>query len=148
MRFACLALVLCFLAGFPAAAGDVRILTHDNETSTSDCIGNPKTPLCAVETRMACGYYRRKDYCDAVDSDYSHLAGRSASTPDTYAGIADRWYEILKQEVIDETNVCSLQRGLNQPFLLLGDVAVWLHWTSYWPENLCLRQSRDNPRRG
>jgi len=31
-----------------------RLLTHFNATSTSDCIGLTHTPLCALETLMAC----------------------------------------------------------------------------------------------
>jgi hypothetical protein len=34
--------------------GRWRVLTHDDATSTSKCIGNPKTPLCAVESWNAC----------------------------------------------------------------------------------------------
>jgi hypothetical protein len=33
--------------------GKGRVMTHDDLTSTSNCIGNPITPLCAVETVIA-----------------------------------------------------------------------------------------------
>ena len=31
-----------------------RVMTYDDATSTSRCIGDPRTPLCAIETHMAC----------------------------------------------------------------------------------------------
>jgi hypothetical protein len=39
--------------------GKGRVMTHDDATSTSKCVGNPVTPLCAVETMIAC--FERKD---------------------------------------------------------------------------------------
>ena len=42
----------------PAFAGELRVLDYDNEGSTSQCIGNPVTPLCAVETLEACTFTR------------------------------------------------------------------------------------------
>jgi hypothetical protein len=148
MRLASLALLLCVIANSPAAAEERRLLTLDNETSTSDCIGEPRTPLCAVETRMACSYHGRKDYCVAVEVDNAHVAGLNPANPYSYAGVADRWYEVLKQEVIDETNVRFLERGLKLPFLFLGDVAVWLQWTSCWPEDECLEGTQARSKRG
>jgi hypothetical protein len=57
-------------AALPALADDVPlpeltpkgqylVMTQDDATSTSKCIGDPKTPMCAVETLMAC--YQRGD---------------------------------------------------------------------------------------
>jgi hypothetical protein len=34
--------------------GKGRVMTHDDITSTSNCIGFPITPLCAIETLIAC----------------------------------------------------------------------------------------------
>ena len=47
MRYAGLAVLMYFLVVRPAVAGEVRTMTLDDRTSTSDCIGDPKTPLCA-----------------------------------------------------------------------------------------------------
>ncbi|MBI3707151.1 MAG: hypothetical protein HY246_05670 [Proteobacteria bacterium] len=43
-----------------------RILTLDEATSTSECIGRLITPLCTVETVMACLFQRRVPPCLAV----------------------------------------------------------------------------------
>ncbi len=41
-----------------------RVMTLDDATSTSRCIGDPKTPLCAVETLMACFIRRQLPLCN------------------------------------------------------------------------------------
>lgn len=46
-----------------------RIMTMLDATSTSDCIGRPVTPLCAVETRMACFLRRDDRLCEVVGND-------------------------------------------------------------------------------
>jgi hypothetical protein len=43
--------------------GQYFALTYDNATSSSKCIGDPKTPLCAVETIMACRMRAEIDLC-------------------------------------------------------------------------------------
>ena len=44
-------------------AGEYRIMTQDDATSTSQCIGDPVTPLCAVETVMACFERANDELC-------------------------------------------------------------------------------------
>jgi hypothetical protein len=64
------------MLGFPAHAEDAppelppidgpdqwHVLTHDDATSTSKCIGDPKTPLCAVETVLACFVREERELC-------------------------------------------------------------------------------------
>jgi hypothetical protein len=66
--------VQCLFASFLALGGagapaqeqpEIRRITQTE--ATSDCIGDPKTPLCAVETFIACGVCQRLDLC--------HIAG-------------------------------------------------------------------------
>ena len=40
-----------------------RVMTMEDATSTSRCIGDPRTPLCAVETHMACFIRRQVRLC-------------------------------------------------------------------------------------
>ena len=58
----------------PDPPGMWRKLTHDDATTTSRCIGNPVTPLCAVETFIACFLHRRPDLCDLVQAGVQPLA--------------------------------------------------------------------------
>lgn len=46
-----------------------RALTLDDETSTSKCIGDPKTPLCALETTRACFWRALSRLCRKVEVD-------------------------------------------------------------------------------
>jgi hypothetical protein len=43
--------------------GQGRAMTDEDATSTSQCVGNPITPLCAVETIIACFERVRDDLC-------------------------------------------------------------------------------------
>jgi len=64
---------LLVLVWGPAIAGDapktidrsqVRVITESQ--ATSDCIGDPKTPLCAVETLIACFARQDRALCRRV----------------------------------------------------------------------------------
>lgn len=61
-------LTSCLLASVTAAqeidSNEVRVITPTKATST--CIGDPKTPVCAVETMMACVYRLDMDLCRRV----------------------------------------------------------------------------------
>lgn len=51
-------------------------LTQDDATTDSKCIGNPVTPLCAVETIRAC-FTRRDDSLCQIGMGLDHLPGLS-----------------------------------------------------------------------
>lgn len=42
-------------------APPLEIRRMDRDSATSDCIGNMSSPLCAVETALACGLWREKE---------------------------------------------------------------------------------------
>lgn len=50
----------------PDARGQWRVITADDATTTSRCIGNPTTPACAIETHLACFVRRQQELCDKV----------------------------------------------------------------------------------
>lgn len=52
----------------PDPPGVWRKLTHDPATTTSTCIGNPVTPLCAAETFWACFLRLQPELCDMVEA--------------------------------------------------------------------------------
>jgi hypothetical protein len=54
-----------------APPGEQRVLTYDLARSTSRCIGNPVTPLCAAETWEACHFFYEPDYCATIGSPWS-----------------------------------------------------------------------------
>ena len=62
--------------------GKQGVLTYDLARSTSQCIGNPVTPLCAAVTWEACHLYYEADLCATIGYPWS---------PDTLAV----WYKFL-----------------------------------------------------
>jgi hypothetical protein len=45
------------------AIGVKRVMTKDPETTDSKCVGDPKTPVCALETMLACLVRQQPDLC-------------------------------------------------------------------------------------
>lgn len=52
-----------------------RIIGADEHSTSSRCIGRAETPLCAVETLLACFEWARPDLCRMVDDDEEQYAG-------------------------------------------------------------------------
>lgn len=63
------------LSAFPVASdtlakeadvypSEIRVITQTNETS--ECIGDPRTPVCAVETLLACFIRQQRSLCETV----------------------------------------------------------------------------------
>jgi hypothetical protein len=99
--------VLLAAAALPALADDVPlpdltpksqylVMTQDDATSTSKCIGDPKTPMCAVETRLACFLRSRPDLCQiAMGLDHDPGFGRYGHDPGTL-------YRIVRRESLTD----------------------------------------------
>ena len=47
----------------PDPEGVWRIITQDDKTGTSDCIGEPVSPVCAIDTIRACGVRHKHELC-------------------------------------------------------------------------------------
>ena len=58
----------------------VRNITQNEATTTSACIGDPKTPLCAVETFLACAVRRDMSLCRRVGVDNFSFVDRVGTT--------------------------------------------------------------------
>ncbi|MBI5120992.1 MAG: hypothetical protein HZA67_08290 [Rhodospirillales bacterium] len=56
---------------------EVRVITPTS--ATSNCIGNPKTPICAVETFLACRVRKKQELCDLVNIHNESLEGEPSS---------------------------------------------------------------------
>lgn len=96
---------------FYSGRGEIRTITAI--ASTSDCIGNPKTPLCALDTYIACGtrsdpslcaiamYGSRDALCDKRFPDNCHVLS------DYLQPLHDRYdpayYRVVRMEPIATT---------------------------------------------
>jgi hypothetical protein len=60
----------------PDKAGTWRWMTQDPETTTSRCIGETKTPLCTIETFLACRIRADRELCRiaAVEDEYGNYS--------------------------------------------------------------------------
>ena len=135
------------LATFPATAGEVRLMTLDNETSTSDCIGDPKTPLCAVETRDACTLRNIKHLCDMIETKLPTLGKLTPTEKESYVGISAFSYEIISQRKLSNSEIAQLTAKYGDGPWRVGDVAVTQLWTVCRPEDQCITDSRNDPAR-
>lgn len=48
----------------PDPPGHWRVITQDDATTTSKCVGNPNTPICALDTLSACAVRGDKTLCE------------------------------------------------------------------------------------
>jgi len=105
----CFVSVLVLLSAFPVLAADddsnsglnfdgsFRILTRDDSTSMSNCIGNPISPICAVETYMACQLRHIEGLCEIAMGEKSgppapYVVGKEFVAVDGYRIMAIRQY--------------------------------------------------------
>jgi hypothetical protein len=67
--------------------GFYRYLTQEADSTTSTCIGNPVTPLCAVETVLACFVRSDSDLCRKANwpgsEEYDFSGGKISPFDDT-----------------------------------------------------------------
>ena len=135
----------------PDPPGHWRVLTQDDATSTSKCIGNPKTPLCAVETLQACFHRKKPGYCrTSIDPSLPAVPIYTPAVPDDalrYRIIAARRITDRKDlpiELRDRTDVwrrgdvlivldrhrclngvCDKYRGPYTTYVIRQNVAGW-----------------------
>ena len=130
----------CFLAGFlaifGARAGEPwRVLDNTNEGSTSDCIGDPKTPLCAVETMEACIKRGEWELCQRVGYTWEEL-GRWI--PTDYARLYYHRYRVISRNIIRRHDIPPTPKLLKGIRVRAGDLAFRLKWQGCRPEAQCV----------
>lgn len=136
-------LLLYAVMVFPASAEDWATLTFDPATSSSRCIGDPMTPLCAVETYEACYYWVDKKACTAMGLDPSAFR----LVPDAYAKLSIYHYRIENRKVIDAEDVAVVAEELDDPRASLGDVVMQVRWEGCSPIDACVLESMNDPAR-
>ncbi len=97
-----------------------RIMTMQDGTSTSKCIGKLITPLCAVETKIACITRHDQRLCDLID--FHFIYGKSTTASSTR-------YLISRATIIDDRHFPwhpSVDKGqpAGTPSVRAGDVRI------------------------
>ena len=128
----------------PSAAGELRVMTNDDVTSASACIGKPVTPLCAAETVAACGIGNRKSFCDAVDYEYGDF-GRWV--PSDYLRLWFFRYEFVQSKRLEDGDISRSARPPDRASWQSGDIALQLWWQGCMPDEKCVMETIDDPTR-
>ena len=110
----------------PDPEGVWRTITQTE--STSDCIGEPVTPMCAVDTRWACYQWNRQDLCEISVKDF-YAGGRfQGGPPPSYT----------RYRVVGVRIVAKAERIVRPRHVLnveAGDVHIDLIDGICWPVN-------------
>ena len=114
--------------------------------ATSDCIGDPKTPLCAVETFLACSARKQIELCETVRAPGLGYADENSSTENLeYVVVAV--HEISESEVTEELKTADWHR----PGFVVVTVSVsgspamgWERGSAEWPKlDVVVRKAHD-----
>ena len=144
LRLTSIAYVLVmFLAVSGARAEEPwRILDNTNEGSTSNCIGNPKTPRCAVETMNACVKRGDWELCRQAGYEWEEL-GRWV--PSEYALLYYFRYRVVGRGLIRQANIPPAKKALEGFPVRAGDLALLLEWQGCRPLDQCIMDTINNP---
>ena len=110
--------LLALAAALPASADEkfdpkqVRVITPTRATST--CIGDPKTPICAVETLLACRVRKNQKLCDLVGIYNKSLEDEPSSIS----------YRILKSHILAKQDIPKNMADFPTWKLGYADVAI------------------------
>ena len=99
-------LILALLATQTAGAAKIRTIASTGEAS-SECIGDPRTPLCALDTWRACFVWREPALCKLVGLEENAFSEGDGGEP--------RWvytyqpYDVLE---IEDRHLADIQNRL------------------------------------
>ena len=119
LMFLRILLAACCLAAIvfsaqPAGAGELRVLGRDIESSSSRCIGDPKTARCAAETALACIAWYDRNLCRTVG--YEDFGRRVWGYP---------WQESFSYEQSGARILTSGEAARLMELGLWGAVRIW-----------------------
>lgn len=99
-----------------------HLMTHDDATSTSQCIGDPRTPLCAIETVLAC-HLRQIDELCRIGMGWSDFPGQiKTQVQSTYT----QRYWVAATEFVTAKNKRSYAK-VRYLKPQIGDIAIRIH---------------------
>jgi hypothetical protein len=108
--------------------GEFLVMTQDDATSSSKCIGNPVTPMCAVETKLACDQRKNAELCELaigapLDPEFRRLAYENQK-PDA----TPFKYRVVHREVLTDRRFpwrpSYLRDRPNEISMRVGDVRI------------------------
>lgn len=147
MRFG---LLCCFVSLFllissTRAEESWRVLDVLGPAGSSDCIGDPKSPLCAIETMETCFKGGPRTLCRRVGI---LLGDRHPEASPDYFRLKYHRYRVIGRGVIQQTDIRTAQKALEKlpewveklP-VKLGDLAVLMKWQGCKPNDQCVMET-------
>ena len=115
--------------------------------TTSKCIGNPKTPLCAIETYFACHYWKAKSLCDAVKTPFDRYKFRASSNEPLFR-YSIYPYGAIMGLALEKSDIPKQHYESNGPKLKERDVAIRIVKHTCIPNPTCLTKNSSIPNGG
>ena len=126
-----IAAILFARSGAPASAADPdlpppdppfhwRYVTQDPATTSSQCIGDPRTPECVVDTIEACFTRWDDALCDKVAMSMNYRSKRSSTRFSRY--------RIVSSRRLRDVDIPAHHRNDGKWSWKPGDVQVTVHW--------------------
>ena len=114
----------------PDPEGVWRTITQTD--STSDCIGDPVTPMCAVDTGLACLQWQQLDLCKIAVKDFNggQLFGGTPSPRKSSTR-----YRVVGVRLAEQADLAPRPRGI--PNRVVGDMLIDLIDGRCWSDNNC-----------
>jgi hypothetical protein len=100
--------------------GHWRVMGQDDEHSTSRCIGKPDTPLCAIETIIACFVRTNNDLCRVGQGPYLEDFRIKGSPQLAWT----QRYRVVRVKRITRDHQRHSYLGRQPPPVLKGDLIV------------------------
>lgn len=125
----------------PAVAGELRILTWHKETSSSRCLGDPKSLTCAFETSLACDIWGDEKLCDSIE-EYDPLIRRG---PHPVHRAQMKLYEFLDRKTLTDDDATKYANPFNPIPAHAGDVAIRAYLWTCEPDEDCVHESILDP---
>jgi len=128
----------------PVLADEFRVIDPMGKEDTSRCIGDPRTPLCAIETFAACIYRGDESLCDRVGYDYRAVYGNKV--PSAYAKLFYFRFKELDRRILRAEDIPErFREGPKRMFP--GDLVVRTLWQDCKPNDSCVDATMDHPTR-
>jgi len=125
LAMAAIAIAVVLASTATAAEDRFRILRFRPGWTSSACVGDPKTPLCAVETQLACALRDERDLCRKIGWQLPDLERSSDNRPSGAKGTYAYLYRVTGRARINDADIPDERRDGRQAWRP-GDLALRL----------------------
>jgi len=135
--------MISFVLPAPAGAQEFRVFDPMGKQDTSRCIGDPRTPLCALDTFYACLFRGDIGRCDKVGYDYKAVYGDNVPSP--YAKLAYKRFREISRKTLGAANIPSNSIKAATTQWWPGDIAIRIYLEGCPPYDQCVMRTLNDP---